>query len=119
MLKNWMWVAILAVIFVASILLSVWVLLPDEAATQAQIFSDGTLVATVDLRIDQSLRIEGKNGVNVVTVRSGKIGVTEADCPDGYCEIRGFCSGGAAIVCLPNRLVIEFVGTQEVDGVAG
>ena len=32
---------------------------------------------------------------------------------------RGFCSGGMQIVCLPNRLVIEFVAEQEIDGVIG
>ena len=46
-------------------------------------------------------------------------GLTEADCPDGYCMDRGFCSGGAQIVCLPNRLVISFLASEEVDFVVG
>jgi hypothetical protein len=32
---------------------------------------------------------------------------------------RGFCSGGTQIVCLPNRLVIEFLAEQEIDGIVG
>ena len=61
----------------------------------------------------------GNESYNVVTVKDGKIGVTEATCPDHYCMNRGFCSSGTQIVCLPNRLVIRFVGEQEIDGVSG
>ena len=45
--------------------------------------------------------------------------VTEATCPDHYCMKRGFCDGGAQIVCLPHRLVLKFVGESEVDFVVG
>ena len=99
--------------------LSVWLLWPSKA-TQAQIVSDGVVIATVDLHKDQQFTIQGYNGgENVVTVKDGKIAVTEASCPDHYCMQRGFCNGGTAIVCLPNRLVIEFLGAQEVDGAVG
>ena len=63
--------------------------------------------------------METGHGTNTVTVKDGKIAVTAASCPDSYCMKRGFCQGGAQIVCLPNRLVIEFVGSQTVDGVVG
>ena len=45
--------------------------------------------------------------------------LTQANCPDHYCEKRGFCAGGTDIVCLPNRLVIHFLGAQTVDAQAG
>ena len=85
----------------------------------AEIYSDGKLIATLSLAVDQEKTIESSYGINVVTVKDGKIAVTHADCPDGYCVKRGFCSGGAQIVCLPNRLVIRFGGQQEVDAAAG
>ena len=87
-----------------------------EDASHAEIHSDGKLVRTVSLAIDQEFTVAGHN---TVTVRDGKIAVTWADCPDGYCVARGFCSSGGDIVCLPNQLVISFTGAQEVDGVAG
>jgi hypothetical protein len=59
------------------------------------------------------------DGHNVVTVKGGKVAVTEATCPDHYCMKRGYCDGGADIVCLPNRLVLKFIGEQEVDFVVG
>ena len=98
--------------------LSVFLFWPSEA-DYAQVYSDGKLLHTLDLRIDRTLTVENGNGVNIVTVRDGKIAVTEANCPDGYCMDRGFCGGGAQIVCLPNRLVIRFLGEQEIDGAVG
>ncbi len=92
---------------------------PGQQAHWAEIWSDGKLVETVYLGTDRELTIEGKNGTNVVTIRDGKLAVTQADCPDHYCMDRGFCSAGAQIVCLPNRLVVCFVGEQDLDGVVG
>ena len=81
--------------------------------------SDGKLLYTLDLRVDQTRTVDSSFGTNVITVSGGKIAVTEATCPDHYCMKRGFCSGGAQIVCLPNRLVIRFGGTPEIDAAVG
>ena len=54
-----------------------------------------------------------------LAVKDGKIAVTQASCPDHHCMARGFCNSGAQIVCLPNRLVIEFLGDQEIDAAIG
>ena len=88
----------------------------QEEAAFARIVSRGEVVKTVDLAIDQEFTVDGKN---TVTVKDGKIAVTWADCPDHYCMKRGFCAGGTDIVCLPNRLVIEFLGEQSVDAAIG
>ena len=111
---------ILAVVLIACLALSIPLLIPGEAADCAQIISNGKLLYTLDLHIPREIRIDAGDGhYNVVTVKDGAIAVTEATCPDHYCMKRGFCSSGAQIVCLPNRLVIEFVGQQSIDGVAG
>ena len=90
-------------------------LILGEDALQAEIYSDGKLVKTVALSVDQEFTVDDKN---TVTVQDGKIAVTWANCPDGYCVRRGFCSSGGDIVCLPNRLVIKFVDEQEIDAVS-
>ena len=118
-MKTKFWIAVIAVIFVLCAAVSVALLLPGEAAARAEVWSDGELIATVDLGVDQTLTVESENGTNTVTVSGGKIAVTEADCPDHYCMDRGFCDSGTPIVCLPNRLVIEFVGGEAVDGAVG
>lgn len=119
-MKTKYWVAILAVLALVSAV-SGWLLLRggDDAA-YAEIRSDGRLLRTVNLAIDQEFTVTASGGgENTVTVRDGKIAVTAASCPDHYCMERGYCSGGAQIVCLPNKLVISFLAETEVDGVVG
>ena len=117
-MKTKYWVMLLSAVFLLCLGLSLPLLLPGEDARFAEIHSQGQLVRTVDLHIDQQFTITTpQNGTNVITVQNGKIAVTEATCPDHYCLERGFCSGGTQIVCLPNRLVIRFSGKQSVDSV--
>ncbi len=118
-MKSKYWIALLGAVLLVSVALSVWLLLPKGAAQYAEIWSDGKLVETLSLSVDRTLTVQSQHGVNVVTVKDGKIAVTDADCPDHYCMRRGYCHSGAQIVCLPNRLVIKFTGKQSLDGVAG
>ena len=119
-MKTKTWIALIAAVAVVCLGMSAFLLLPGDDAGYAQISSGGRVVKTVNLRMDQQFTVTGENGgSNTVTVRGGRIAVTEADCPDHYCMERGFCSGGTPIVCLPNRLVIQFLGEQSVDAAAG
>ena len=119
-MKSWMWAGILVVLLVVCVCLGVIFMAPGEQAVWAEVVSDGEVVKTVDLRVDQEFTVETKNGgYNVVTVKDGAIAVTAASCPDHYCRDRGFCSGGVDIVCLPNKMVIRFLGEQEVDAALG
>ena len=114
-MKTKFWIIIFAGLAAVCIFLSLPLLRQDQARF-ARITSRGQVVQTLDLMIDQELTVDGKN---TVTVQDGKIAVTWADCPDHYCMKRGFCAGGTDIVCLPNRLVISFLGDQEVDAAVG
>jgi hypothetical protein len=114
-MKTKTWILLFAVIAAACILLTLPLLRQDQARF-AEITSRGEPVKTVDLLIDQEFTVDGKN---TVTVRDGKIAVTDATCPDHYCMHRGFCNTGAQIVCLPNGLVITFTGDTEIDMIAG
>lgn len=118
-MKTKTWIIILAAVLVLCAGLSALLLLPSGQAGQAEIWSDGKLLYVLELSVDQELTVESTNGSNTVTVKDGAIAVTEADCPDHYCMHRGFCSSGAQIVCLPNRLVIKFIAQQEIDAAVG
>ena len=118
-MKSKYWALILAAVIVLSVIASIPLLLPRQDAAWAEIHSDGTLTRTVNLNADQEFTVPCPGGYNTVTVKNGKIAVTQASCPDHYCMDRGFCSGGTPIVCLPNKLVIKFVGPQEIDGEIG
>ena len=117
-MKTKYYIAILAAVLLICLGLTFFTM-GGEAASRAQITSDGRLIRTVDLAIDQEFTVETEDGYNIVTVKDGKIAVTEASCPDHYCMARGFCNSGAQIVCLPNRLVIEFLGEAEIDVIVG
>lgn len=117
-MKTRTWIGLIALAALLCGGLGLLLLSPSQAQ-YAEIRSDGKLIQTVDLRIDQTFTVRSERGTNIITVADGKIAVTEADCPDGYCMARGYCSGGAQIVCLPNRLVIQFKGEQTLDGISG
>ena len=118
-MKTRTWIVILAIILAASIGLSIFTLMPGEDAVYAEISSYGKVTRVISLQTDQVFQIRSDSGFNTVTVKDGKIAVTEATCPDHYCMQRGYCSSGTPIVCLPNRLVIRFVGEQPIDAVVG
>lgn len=117
-MKTRTWILIFCALALALGVSSAVLLWPGEDAAAAEVYSEGRLVRTVDLRVDQVFTVESARGTNVVTVADGKIAVTAADCPDGWCMARGYCAGGARIVCLPNRLVISFAGSG-IDGISG
>ena len=119
-MKTKYWIALLAAILIICTGLSIPLLFSGADAAYAEIISDGQVMQIVDLKIDREIHITTSGGGrNTITVRDGKIGVTEANCPDHYCMDRGMCSGGAQIVCLPNRLIIRFKGDLTVDSVVG
>lgn len=114
-MKTKYWILIFALV-IALCVGAMVLFAPEEDAAYAEIYSQGERIATVSLAVDQEFTVAEKN---TVTVKDGKIAVTWADCPDQYCADRGFCAGGSDIVCLPNRLVISFLGEQTLDGVSG
>ena len=119
-MKTRTWIFIFALILVICLGASVYFLASGEASDLAEITSQGRVIKTVDLRIDQVFTVKSASGgYNVVTVKDGKIGVSEATCPDHYCMKRGYCNSGTEIVCLPNRMTIRFLGEQEIDAIVG
>jgi len=119
-MKTRYWIALLVLVLLISGGAGIYLMNTNQNAAFAEIYSDGELIRTVSLHLDQQFTVEAPGGgENVITVQDGKIAVTEATCPDHYCMQRGYCSGGTQIVCLPNRLVIAFTQEQEIDGVIG
>ena len=118
-MKTKYWVLLLALVLVLCTGLSLWLFRPQQAGF-VQVTAKGQLLHTLPLSVDTVVTVETELGTNIITVKDGKVAVTQADCPDQHCVNRGFCSGGAQIVCLPNRVVLTFLnGTSGLDGVAG
>ena len=73
----------------------------------------------IDLAVDGEYRIESGGGWNILTVSGGKIAVTSASCPTQDCVHHAAADHGAPIVCLPNRLVVQFSTPSELDALLG
>ena len=118
-MKSKYWIGLLALVLAASLGLSVFLMAGGESAKLAEI-KNGDTRFTVVLAEDQEFTLQSPDGgFNTVTVRNGKIAVTDADCPDRYCVKQGFCNSGVDIVCLPHGLVIRFLDDSGIDGAVG
>ena len=94
--------------------LVMWFVLP--AGNTADVYIDGKLVQTIDMTVDDAYEFSTDRGSNTVVVESGKIRVSDADCPDKVCVNMGWKSRrGETITCLPHKLVIEIQGGGERD----
>ena len=118
-MKTKIWICLITALLLSSLVGTLWLFRPGQQADTVTIISEGKVLYTLSLDVDQTMEIVSARGTNTVTIKNGKAAVTEADCPDGHCMARGFCGGGAQIVCLPNRLVLQFSGSQTIDGIAG
>ena len=117
-MKTRTWLILFAALALICVLL-IPVLFRKTLCTRAEVWSEGKRIAILDLSKPQSFTVETERGTNVVTVRDGTVCVSEASCPDQICVRRGGCSGGAPVICLPNRLVIRFLRSDGPDAVTG
>lgn len=111
--------AVIILIFAAGVAGSALVLTAPPRG-EVRIVSDGRVLYTVDLSTapDSTFDIEYDGHVNTVEISGGRIRVLSADCPDRTCVRMGWLRSSAApIVCLPHKLVIEYVGGDDVDAV--
>lgn len=90
-----------------------------RSADIASITLDGVCIRTIDLRTapDQEFTIESDCGFNTISIESGRLHITAADCPDQICVRSGWLAqAGLPLVCLPHRLVITLdADAQTVD----
>lgn len=118
-MKQRSWILLFAAL--AAGLALVIALRARHGGTLAAVYQDGRQIAVLDLRRDTELTLTGPAGTNVIAVCGGEVYMKRADCPDQICVKHGpLTSGGGPIVCLPNRLSIEWLNTQTaVDAVSG
>ena len=84
----------------------------------AYIYSDNQLAGQYVLTdgIKDEIRIESKEGYNVVLIEDGRIWIHDASCPDKICISQGkISSDGEIIVCLPNKMFIKIIDENDND----
>ena len=81
----------------------------------ARVTVDGDEVARYSLSDDGEYPLNG--GTNLLVISGGQAHVEYASCPDGLCINQGEISmSGERIVCLPNRVMVEIVGSDSREG---
>ena len=100
-----------AAIFLVSVCLSVFILMPSDKQI-VEIVQDGTVLYTIDLNRaeDREIRIPSADGgYNLILIKDRTICISEADCPDQSCVKMGTLKFDyLPIVCLPHRLTVRF-----------
>ena len=77
---------------------------------------DGVIYKRASLLDDAEIPILSEDGkrANTVAIRDGHVEMLDATCPDGLCVRQGKIRGmGEIIVCLPNRVTVEILGSGQ------
>ena len=113
------WIAVCVVIFAAGLVWSIITLTSSHGDT-VTVSQDGAVLFTLDLseEPDREFTVEYEGRKNTVEIKDGRIRVKDADCPDRVCVHTGWLTAKIPIVCLPNRLVIEY-SEPGLDATAG
>ena len=75
---------------------------------------NGAEWARYPLSKDGEYAVETVYGRNLVTVKDGRVSVTDADCPDKICvATRAASRVGETILCLPHRLSVTVEGSGD------
>lgn len=114
-------VALCAVLFLGGIGGMIWNLTRSHGR-QVEILQDGKILYTLDLAQaeDQTFTVTYGGRTNEIEIRDHQIRVKAADCPDQICVHMDWLEA-APIVCLPNRLSIQYAdgeGASGLDAVA-
>lgn len=110
-------ILICILIFITGLIGSLWIIFKPHSQI-VQIIQDGNVLYTIDLyqSEDKIIEVDYNGSKNNIQIKNHQICVKDAECPDKVCVNMGqLKSGTAPIVCLPNKLIIQFVQTEEFD----
>ena len=102
-------VLLLSVSVAALLLFLIFLLIPNDGK-YAVVRSDGEIAAKLPLNENTTYTVKNSRGYNVITVKDGRVSVTDASCPDGICRMTGWISGSddlSVIVCAPNGITVS------------
>ncbi len=122
MKRTCVWLLVFIFIMAASFGVLISRRLDARGGRIARIYQAGSLLHSIALngvKKPYSITIDGKRGVNTVSVEPGRICVADADCPDKLCvKCRWISKPGQMVVCLPNRLMVK-IENEAAGGIDG
>ncbi|MDO4377318.1 MAG: NusG domain II-containing protein [bacterium] len=90
--------------------------IPTRNSNYAYVYYDGTKIKEISLDKDDKYIVQGYNGNIVIEVKNKKIRVVEENSNNHLCSKQGF-TNSIPIVCLPNKIVIDFSNDNNLDTV--
>lgn len=116
-MKNRVWVIIFSSLLLVCAVWWLFILNLSSPSKIAVIYQNGKLIEKIDLNCvtqEREITLSGENGENTILITPGHIKMKSAGCPDKLCVKHGeLKDGGTPIVCLPNRVVIQFENTND------
>ncbi len=107
------WILVVFILVLAGIAFLIYTNIGRETAGIVKVTVDGEIYGTYSLEKEQEIKI---NDTNSLLIHDGQADMVEADCPDHICvEHISISKNKETIVCLPNKVIVEIVGGEDVE----
>ena len=110
-------IVLLIIILVVGIPLSVLSLTEGIGGDKVRISLDGEIYGVYPLGEDREIDVTEDGHTNHITIKDGQVSMSYSTCRNQVCVNTGAISQTKdAIVCLPNRVVVEIISSQGNEG---
>ena len=110
-------IVLLIIILAVGIPLSVLSLTAGTAGDKVQISADGEVYGIYPLDMDREIEVTEDGHTSHITIKDGQVSMSYSTCLNQICVNTGAISETKdAIVCLPNRVVVEIISSGEGKG---
>ena len=110
-------IVLLIIILVVGIPLSVLSLTEGIGGDKVRISLDGEIYGVYPLGEDREIDVTEDGHTNHITIKDGQVSMSYSTCLNQICVNTGAISETKdAIVCLPNRVVVEIISSGEGKG---
>ena len=110
-------IVLLIIILAVGIPLSVLSLTAGTAGDKVQISADGEVYGIYPQDMDREIEVTEDGHTNHITIKDGQVSMSYSTCLNQICVNTGAISETKdAIVCLPNRVVVEIISSGEGKG---
>ena len=110
-------IILLIVILAVGIPMSVLSLTSGTSGDKVKISTDGQIYGIYPLNEDCEIEVTEDGHTNHITIKDGQVSMSYSTCLNQVCVNTGAISQAKdAIVCLPNRVVVEIISSGEGKG---
>ena len=110
-------IILLIVILAVGIPMSVLSLTSGTGGDKVKISTDGQVYGIYPLNEDCEIEVTEDGHTNHITIKDGQVSMSYSTCRNQVCVNTGAISQAKdAIVCLPNRVVVEIISSGEGKG---